>query len=236
MSFSALDGMYNSSILFFLTVTSLARIFGTDGEVSGNRAANFDRAYSNTRNFGDASKIIDFPNWDAVVSSFPVLAHPSHSENKSRFRGLFNGNAGWVKSMDAMAIVKRECENLGVKFETGVKGTVVELLREGSGNETVTGVQTEDGKEWFAEKVVLATGSYSDTLLDFEGQLIAVISATHFDVPLCSKLTQTGYCVSHVKMTEEQYQRYKHIPVLNMQVIFCHPIELSIPFNVVYFE
>ena len=175
--FSKVGGTHNSPILpfFVLIVISSTRIFGTDGEVSGNRAVNFDKAYSNTRNFGNPSQIIDFPNWDAVVSAFPVLAHPSHSDGKAGFRGLFNGNAGWVKSMEAMAIVKRECESLGVKFETGVHGTVVELLRRGSESEIVTGVKTEDGKEWAAEKVVLAAGSYSDTLLDFEGQLIAVI-------------------------------------------------------------
>jgi len=180
-------------------VTSSTRIFGTDGEVSGNRAANFDEAYSNTRAFGNPSQIIDLPNWDAVVSAFSVLAHPSHCESKAGFRGLFNGNAGWVNSTNAMAIVKRECESLGVKFAAGVNGTVIELLREGCDGGTVTGVKTEDGKEWAAEKVILAAGSYGGTLLDFEGQIIA-----------------TGYCVSHVKMTKEQYQRYKHIPVINI--------------------
>jgi sarcosine oxidase/L-pipecolate oxidase len=152
------------------------RIFGTDGEATCNRALNFDMAGANTRKFGEISQIVDFPTWDSVVASFPVLAHPSHSESKTGFRGMFNGNAGWVKPMDAMVVLKRECESYGVKFESGANGTVVELLRADDGI-TVVGVKTEDGKEWTAEKIILATGSYSDTLLDFQGQLVAVSSA-----------------------------------------------------------
>ena len=132
-------------------------------------------AGANTRKFGDLSQIVDLPTWDSVVDSFPVLAHPSHSETKAGFRAMFNGNAGWVKPMDAMVIIKQECESYGVKFESGANGTVVELLRADGGN-TVVGVKTEGGKEWMADKIILAAGSYSDTLLDFEGQLVAVSS------------------------------------------------------------
>jgi sarcosine oxidase/L-pipecolate oxidase len=152
-------------------------IFGTDGEATCDHALDFDKAYANTRKFGDPSQIVDLPTWDSVVASFPVLAQASHNESKAEFRGIFNGNAGWVKPMDAMTVLKRECESFGVKFESGVNGTVVELLRADDGN-TVIGVKTEDGKEWMAEKIILAIGSYSDSLLDFEGQLVAVSSRT----------------------------------------------------------
>ncbi len=93
------------------------------------------------------------------------------------FRGIYNGNAGWVKSADAMVVLAAECRRLGVRFASGAAGTVVGFVRAADG-QTVTGVRTQDGREWRADKVVVAAGAYSDTLLDFRGQLEAVSFAS----------------------------------------------------------
>jgi len=95
-------------------------------------------------------------------------------------------------------VIKRECEGLGVQFASGLSGTVEKLLR-AKDEKTVIGVQSKDGTKWYADKVIIAAGSYCDTLLDFEGQLEA-----------------TAYVVTHLRMTEDQYQRYKDLPVLDI--------------------
>lgn len=61
---------------------------------------------------------------------FPVLASvPEHANAKALFEAIYNGNAGWVKSIDAMGIIKRECERLGVRFASGPSGTVERLFQ-----------------------------------------------------------------------------------------------------------
>jgi len=113
-------------------------------------------------------------NWDAVIAKFPVLASSSdHNVNKVGFEAIYNANAGWVKPIEAMTVIKDDCERMGVNFASGPRGTVAEIVRSGDGK-TVTGVRTEDDKIWSSDKVILAAGSYSDTLLDFKGQLEAV--------------------------------------------------------------
>lgn len=116
----------------------------------------------------------DLPDWSAAVAKCPILAsHPNNSEGKEGFRGIFNANAGWVAPNDAMTLISSECKRLGVKFASGSSGTAVDLLRAADGK-SIIGVRTEDNKKWFADKIILAIGSYSDTLLDFCGQLQAV--------------------------------------------------------------
>lgn len=75
--------------------------------------------------------------------------------------------------MDAMLVSKRECGLLGVEFVNGLSGTVDSLTRSET-DQTVTGVMISEGTRWYVDKIILAARSYSDTLLDFEGQLKAV--------------------------------------------------------------
>jgi sarcosine oxidase/L-pipecolate oxidase len=159
------------------------RIWGTDGSQEYGRECNFHDCVNNTKKYGDSSRIIDLPDWHATKKMFPALSSVSnHSEPKSSFQAIFNGNAGWVKSMDAMLVIKRECERLGVEFVSGLSGTVDKLIRS-EVDQTVAGVVTVDGTEWYADKIILAAGAYCDTLLDFKGQLKAVRES--FMMTLC---------------------------------------------------
>lgn len=198
-------------------------IYGTDGSKDQDREKTFLTAVSNTHLLGDPSKIVELPNWDAAIHLYPSLAFAhdrrqaqvgiyadGQSTPKGRtptFRGIYNGNAGWVESTNAMLILKRECERLGVEFVAGESGAVVEFVRDPVNPTKVVGVRTANGTIWRSEKVIVAVGAYSETLLDFKGQLQA-----------------SGYCVSHIRMTEEQYQRYKDLPVLNIaRRGYCFP-------------
>ncbi|KAB8215232.1 FAD dependent oxidoreductase [Aspergillus novoparasiticus] len=198
-------------------------IYGTDGSKDQDREKTFLTAVSNTHSLGDPSKIVELPNWDAAFRLYPGLAfahdrrqaqvgiyadgRSTPKGKKPTFRGIYNGNAGWVESTNAMLILKRECERLGVEFVAGESGAVVEFVRDPANPAKVVGVRTANGTIWRSEKVIVAVGAYSETLLDFKGQLHA-----------------SGYCVSHIRMTEEQYQRYKDLPVLNIaRRGYCFP-------------
>ena len=149
-------------------------MFGTDGSTELGRKSNFVKCCENTRMYGDANGITELPDWTAAVRKIPLLAcDPSHYENKANFHAIYDSNAGWVDPNKAMLVLLRECQRLGVTFISGTGGTVKKLLT-ASDRKTVCGVWTENGQEMFAEKIILATGSYSDTLLDFKSQLQAV--------------------------------------------------------------
>ena len=149
-------------------------MFGADGSTELDRKNNFFRCCKNTQMYGDASGIIELPDWNAAVSKIPQLAADlRHNDDKADFRAIYNPNAGWVDPIAAMLVIARECQRLGVKFISGPDGTVKKLLTVDDGKE-VCGVYTEAGQEIRADKVILATGTYSDTLLDFKGQLQAV--------------------------------------------------------------
>ncbi|KAM3425923.1 hypothetical protein NHJ13734_009804 [Beauveria thailandica] len=122
-------------------------------------------------------------------------AQVGKSDAPATFRGIYNRNAGWVESTHAMVILKRECER--VEFIAGESGTVTSFVRDPNDLKTVIGVCTANRTTWHAKKVCVCVGAYSETLLDFQGQLHAV-----------------GYPVTHIRMTEEQYQRYKDLPVV----------------------
>lgn len=128
--------------------------------------------------YGDASGIIELPDWKATVDKIPLLgSDPSHSDDKAEFRAIYNSNAGWVDPNAAMLVIARECQRLGVEFISGPAGTVTKLLTAEDGKK-VCGVITEAGYEMRADKIILAAGAYSNTLLDFKGQLQAVNHST----------------------------------------------------------
>lgn len=127
----------------------------------------------NTKLHGDFTKVIDLPNWDAAAERFPFLASDRrHAENKTGFKAIYNSNAGWVEPVQTMELLHRECVKLGVVFVHGDAGTAVSMETDPSGE--VIGVKTADETTWHADKIVLAVGAYSDTLLDFKSQLQAV--------------------------------------------------------------
>lgn len=191
-------------------------MFGTDGSIELGRKSNFIRCCRNTRMYGDGSGIVELPDWSAAVKQIPLLAcDPKHYEDKANFQAIYDSNAGWVDPNKAMLVLMQECQRLGVTFISGSGGTVKKLLT-APDRKTVCGVRTEDGQETFAEKIVLATGSYSDTLLDFKSQLQAV-----------------AYVVTHVRVSEEQYQRYRHLPVLNISRRgYCFPPNVDRVFKI----
>ncbi|KAL4789801.1 FAD dependent oxidoreductase [Aspergillus venezuelensis] len=104
-------------------------------------------------------------------------------------------DAGWVHSRDAIVSAFNEAKRLGVVFVLGSpEGRVEELIYE-VGN--VVGARTADGKVHRADHTILAAGAGSDQLLDFKKQL-----------------RPTAWTLSHIRMTPEEAQKYRNLPVL----------------------
>ncbi|CAG7924663.1 unnamed protein product [Penicillium olsonii] len=112
------------------------------------------------------------------------------------WKGWMNrSGAGWVHARKAMISAYKEAQRLGVVFLTGSPPGNVETLVYEDGD--VVGAQTEDGVIHHAQHTILAAGAGSDKLLDFKKQL-----------------RPTAWTLSHIRMTPEEAQKYRDLPVL----------------------
>ncbi|KAH8800402.1 hypothetical protein F5884DRAFT_863109 [Xylogone sp. PMI_703] len=123
-------------------------------------------------------------------------APAGQSDASATFRGIHNSNARWVESAHAMVVLERECQRLGVEFIAGESGPVTGFIRDAHDSKTIIGVRTANRTTWRAKKVIVSVGAYSEH---------CSTSRTS-----CTR----GYPVTHIRMTEEQYQRYKDLPVV----------------------
>lgn len=103
--------------------------------------------------------------------------------------------AGWVFARGALEAAYHEATRLGVHFITGDPHGKVERLLYSSSN--VLGAVTADGTEHKADRTILCAGANSDRIFDFERQL-----------------RPTAWTLAHIKMTEEERQTWKNLPVL----------------------
>jgi sarcosine oxidase/L-pipecolate oxidase len=108
--------------------------------------------------------------------------------------GYKKDGAGWVFARGALMAAYEEAKRLGVMFITGSKGDVKKLLTE---NGAVAGAETADGQQHRAQTTILANGAHAPSLLDFKDQL-----------------RPTAWTLAHIKMTPEECQKYKNLPVL----------------------
>ncbi|OTA86165.1 hypothetical protein M434DRAFT_157511 [Hypoxylon sp. CO27-5] len=118
--------------------------------------------------------------------------------------------AGWVFAKGAILAAKNEAEKLGVRFITGQKGEVVELLfsnndqpdlikaeKDDGSRRTLEGVKTADGTIHKANITILASGANAELLFDFKGQL-----------------RPTAWTLAHIRMKPSKAELYKNLPIL----------------------
>lgn len=111
--------------------------------------------------------------------------------------GYLNRVSGWADAEAAMRRLRARVEEAGrVRF---VAGEVVRLLGDegGAAAAAVEGLVLKDGTELRAELTVLAAGAWSPGLVDLGGRAVP-----------------TGQVTGYVDLTEEEQQRYEHMPVI----------------------
>jgi sarcosine oxidase/L-pipecolate oxidase len=108
--------------------------------------------------------------------------------------GFKKTGAGWVFARGALVAAYEEAKGLGVKFVTGPKGDVRKLIEEDG---DIVGVETSDEVRHSANTTILANGAQAPSLLDFKDQL-----------------RPTAWTLAHIKMSPEECELYKNLPVL----------------------
>jgi sarcosine oxidase/L-pipecolate oxidase len=119
---------------------------------------------------------------------------------------MHNRVGGWANAGAAIHALAQSCGIAGVSFITGRRGTVVRLKRDGH---RVTGVCVASGEELSAAQVVLATGAWTNGLVE---------GVDHVTIA-------SGQPVGFVQLTAAEAATLQPSPVLiNMSTgVFCFP-------------
>ncbi|TFK52788.1 DAO-domain-containing protein [Heliocybe sulcata] len=170
-------------------------------DLDATAADRFEVGLENTRRYGDGTQIEYLADDTAIKAKCGLI-----TGDLKGWTGVFNGNAGWVEAKRSMEVLGAYCSEHGVKFISGPSGVMKELIRDPQTN-AVLGVQAEDGSQHLAKCIVVATGAWSESLLDFEGQLFS-----------------GAYGFAHIQLTKEETEKYSSMPVLHAPNIgYCFP-------------
>ena len=127
------------------------------------------------------------PSPDIPVATFPSTA-----------RGYHNPVGGWVHASKAVEKLYEFLAELGGEIVPGAEMT--ELVLEDDGRD-VRGVRCKDGREFYADKVIVALGSWTPSH-----------PALKKIVPQ-DLIVATGQAICAVQLSPEDAQRYAKIPV-----------------------
>ncbi|BGP35375.1 hypothetical protein JCM10296v2_007211 [Rhodotorula toruloides] len=118
-----------------------------------------------------------------------------------------NKVGGWAASRDAVVEAIDLSRKLGVTFVSGEAGSLI--ICPGPNGSDVKGVQTVDGREYRADYVIIACGSWTPKLLP----------------ELATNCLPTGQTVATVQLSQEEVERHKDMPVsLFMDTgFYCFP-------------
>ncbi|KAL2830435.1 FAD dependent oxidoreductase [Aspergillus pseudoustus] len=120
--------------------------------------------------------------------------YPAVEANVPGAQGYHNPSGGWADAAGSIGLLASQCSSAGVSFITGRRGTVHSLRR--SGNKVV-GVNLVDGTHLPASQVILATGAWSNRLID-----------------LSQAAASSGQPVGFLQLTPEEAKKFANVPVM----------------------
>ncbi|OJJ07791.1 hypothetical protein ASPVEDRAFT_66020 [Aspergillus versicolor CBS 583.65] len=143
----------------------------------------------------DADVGLDKTNF--LLSEDEILAKAPHftREQVKGWKGLFCGDGGWLAAAKAINAIGQHLKDQGVKFGFGRSGTFKQPLF--SDETTCSGVETVDGTRYYADKVVLAAGAWTPTLIDLEDQCVS-----------------KAWVFAHIQLTPAEAAQYRNSPVV----------------------
>lgn len=137
-----------------------------------------------------AREIIPFDN--QMIQKFPALATNWKSDNLNYQSGYWNRLGGLVRSGKAVKRYLDVCLKRGMQLTVGDQGTVVKILVDRNGSDEIAGVETADGRQHWADRVIVCAGAWSASLIP----------------ELCPLIEAHGQPVIHLRIPEEMIERY----------------------------
>ncbi|OWZ61044.1 fructosyl amino acid oxidase [Cryptococcus neoformans Bt63] len=129
---------------------------------------------------------------DEILARAPLLDR----QQIKGWKAIYSEDGGWLAAAKAINSIGQVLKEKGVTFGFGRAGSFKKPLFDEDGATTI-GIETVDGTQYFADKVVLAAGAWSPTLVDLEGQC-------------CSK----AWVYAHMQLTSAEAAEYKECPVV----------------------
>ncbi|KAI5245640.1 fructosyl amino acid oxidase [Aureobasidium subglaciale] len=124
--------------------------------------------------------------------------YPGIHGDSSQTSGYCNLDAGWADAAGSIKHLASLCEIADIKFLTGERGTVTELISaDAAGRQTITGVRTADGEATAANTVILATGAWTPHLIGAGNRFLS-----------------TGQPVGYMKLAPEEAAEMQGGPVM----------------------
>ncbi|KAF4982475.1 hypothetical protein FZEAL_1900 [Fusarium zealandicum] len=152
------------------------------------------KSYQNLMDAGQAEKLELVNGKEQIVHHVPQLKNAVGVE---RWKGLFNSLGGWVHSKKAMEKWAAEAENMGVKFVSGLKGTMTRIMLDERG--VLVGIQVASGDVLDADHYILSTGAASPELFP----------------ELSQQLWSKCWTLGHIELSEQEAAEWRGIPVVD---------------------
>ncbi|KAM5380881.1 hypothetical protein ACJZ2D_003405 [Fusarium nematophilum] len=115
------------------------------------------------------------------------------------WENLWNPEAGWVPSAQALVCMTEAARKEGVQFTSGPDGDVKKLLYDDK--QQCVGVLSRSGKAHFADMVIVSTGACLPELLNASKESVALAG-----------------CVGVFKLTPTEADKYKTMPIVDEAV------------------
>jgi sarcosine oxidase / L-pipecolate oxidase len=195
LAYEAMDAWSNSSTLQpFYHRTGWIMLDEKDSDLA-------ERVRKNFRNSGrpDESKDISIEEvkskWDGILRDIDTTDYD---------KAYLNPSAGWVDASLATEAMMKEAISKGIRHEIG---EVQELVSSGNHLE---GVRTKDGKLYAADKILLATGAWTPSLMSPLEDFLGIEE----DQRIEKQITCAGVCVAAFELSTKEAEHYGKLPVL----------------------
>lgn len=139
----------------------------------------------NVKRLGVNQRIIELKSGKEIGKLIPEFKGNKLPEH---LIARYNIDSALGESGKSLEAVYHECVKLGAKFIFGEAGHITRI-EEGR-------VFTDNGKMYRADKIIVCCGANTSSLVNMDHIVTAI-----------------GHFVSHVQLTDEQYERYKNMPI-----------------------
>ncbi|KAL2209884.1 FAD dependent oxidoreductase [Sarocladium strictum] len=130
-----------------------------------------------------------FENAEGIKDVFPDV-----QAKLAGVQGYVNRQGGWADAEQSMRQLAMQCTLRGVSFVTGHRGRVLSLKKQGR---RVVGVNVAEGDPILADQVILATGAWTNRIIEID-----------------HASTASGQPVGFIQLTEEEADTIRHMPVI----------------------
>lgn len=160
-----------------------------------------ERIRNNFKNSGrpDESEDISLEQvknrWDGILKDIDTTDYS---------KAYLNPSAGWTDASLATEAMMHEAVSNGVRYEVG---EIQDLVSTGNGLE---GVRTKDGRLYTANKILLATGAWTPSLMSPLEDVLGIADEQRAE----KQIKAAGVCVAAFKLCPDEAEHYGKLPIL----------------------